>query len=364
MSYELRVIAEAGVNHNGSLSRALDMVDAAVAAGADAIKFQTFSADKLARKDAKLATYQRTSADDARTQWDLLKRLELDHDEFLAIKLRCTEKDIIFLSTGFDLEELDFLVQDLSIPMVKIASGDLTFAPMLVRAGTIGLPVILSTGMSDIEEIKLALQFLAVGFGIHAGLLPTDAIPSREALERVWSNGLIRRVLEEKVTVLHCTTQYPAPKEDLNLNAMVTIAETFELKVGYSDHSMGDLASTIAVTLGATVIEKHFTLDRNLEGPDHAASLEPNELTAFIGTLRDVRAVLGSNVKECQPSERANRAIVRRSLVAALPIEAGRTIAESDVECRRPANGRPASEFWDVVGTVSSRSYEPGDYLE
>lgn len=364
MSTGLLVIAEAGVNHNGSLARALEMVDAAADAGADVVKFQTFSADNLARRDAGLAEYQMTSEDDTRSQWDLLKRLELTHDEFLAVRNRCVDRNIAFLSTGFDLGELDFLVRELSIPMIKVASGDLTFAPMLVRAGTIGLPVVLSTGMADLDEIASALQFLAVGFGLHSGLLPLGTVPSRETRREAWANTAIRQVLEESVTVLHCTTQYPAPIQELNLRAMTTIAETFGLKVGYSDHSLGTTASTVAVALGASVIEKHFTLDKTLEGPDHSASLEPGELSAFIKELRDVRVALGSDVKECQPSERANREVVRRSIVAARPIEKGAIIDESDLDCRRPAGGRSPLEFWDLVGTVSTRRYDSGEYLD
>lgn len=364
MSTQLLIIAEAGVNHNGSLAQALDMVDVAADAGADVVKFQTFSADKLARKDAGLAEYQRTSKDDSRTQWDLLKALELSHEEFLAIRRRCLDRGIAFLSTGFDIDELDFLVSELSIPMVKIASGDLTFSPMLLRAGEVGLPVILSTGMADLEEIAVALQFLAVGFGINRGILPPQARPDRDTRSHAWHNAEIRGVIEESVTVLHCTTQYPAPLEDLNLQAMTTIAKAFDLRVGYSDHSEGSLASTLAVALGASVIEKHFTLDKTLEGPDHAASLEPGELKAFVTELRNARTALGTAIKECQPSERANREVVRRSVVAARPIKHGQVIGESDLDCRRPSGGRSALEFWDIVGTASPRDYEAGEYLD
>jgi N-acetylneuraminate synthase len=358
------IIAEAGVNHNGSLERALEMVDVAAAAGADVIKFQTFSADKLARKDAQLAEYQKTSAGDTRSQWDLLKGLELSHADFLAIRERCGERGIVFLSTGFDLEELHFLVDELSIPMVKIASGDLTFAPMLFDAGLTGLPIILSTGMADLAEIEKALGFIAVGVGVHSGLLPTGTVPTAVARREAWADGSLRAMLSERVTILHCTTQYPAPLEILNLRAMTTIATAFGIPVGYSDHSLGGLASTVAVSLGATVIEKHFTLDKALDGPDHAASLDVTELNEFVARLRDVERTLGSAVKECQPEEISNRAAVRRSLVATRVITAGETIGAEDLKSRRPAAGRSSFDYWDVVGTVVHRDFAAGEYLD
>jgi len=364
MTSELLVIAEAGVNHNGSLERALEMVDVAAAAGADVIKFQTFSADKLARKDAQLAEYQKTSVGDTRSQWDLLKGLELSHSDFLAIRERCAERGIVFLSTGFDLDELRFLVNELSIPMVKIASGDLTFAPMLFEAGLTGLPVILSTGMADLEEIRKALGFIAVGFGVKHGILDAAALPTAALRELAWGNAAIREILVEKVTILHCTTQYPAPLGILNLRAMVTISEAFGLPVGYSDHSLGGVASTVAVSLGATVIEKHFTLDKQLEGPDHAASLDVAELNAFVARLREVGVALGSDVKECQPEEVSNRAAVRRSLVATVPIVAGEIITADKLESRRPGAGRTSFDFYEVLGTPAERDFAAGEYLD
>lgn len=364
MTPNLYIIAEAGVNHNGSLNRALEMVDVAAGAGADAIKFQTFSADKLARKDAQLAEYQKLSEDDDRSQWDLLKGLELSHSDFLAIKQKCDQRGIEFLSTGFDIDELLFLVDELAVPMIKIASGDLTFAPMLFRAGASGLPTILSTGMANLDEIRTALEFIAVGYSTHAGILPVDTQPTEEVRGTAMGDERIRRMLRSNVTVLHCTTQYPAPLDILNMRAMTTIAAEFGLRIGYSDHSMGGLASVVAVSLGAVVIEKHFTLDKELEGPDHAASLDADELVAFIRDLRNVSVVLGSDEKACQPEEASNRAAVRRSLVATGPIAAGETIQAGQVECRRPAGGRTSFEFWDVVGTVASRDYAAGDYIE
>ena len=363
MPDDLIIIAEAGVNHNGSLERALEMVDVAAAAGADIIKFQTFSADKLVRKDAKMAEYQKTSSEDARTQWDLLKGLELSREEFLAIRDRAAQRGIAFLSTGFDLDELQFLIDELHIPIVKVASGDLTFAPMLVKAGTSALPVILSTGMADLDEIERALGFIAFGRGLTAGVIPAGTVPAAAAVTAAWADPAVRGLLETGVTILHCTTQYPAPLEILNLRAMTTIAERFGLPVGYSDHSLGEIASITSVALGATVIEKHFTLDKGLEGPDHAASLEGAELGAFVSSLRDTRTALGSSIKQCQPEEESNREVVRRSIVATRDIAEGAVITEDDIECRRPAAGRTSFDYYELVGTAATRGYATGDYV-
>lgn len=363
MADGLYVIAEAGVNHNGSVDRALEMVDVAIAAGADAIKFQTFSADRLAGADAALADYQRNRGDDSRTQHELLKELELSHDEFGRIQHRCEERGITFLSTGFALDELHFLIDELHIPMVKIGSGDLTFAPLLVAAGESGLPVILSTGMADLDEIGRALKFIAAGYAMAEGVIERDTRLTDALLDSTWASRNEHRPFDADVTVLHCTTEYPAAFEYLNLHAMTTIAKAFGTRVGYSDHSLGSLASTVAVSLGATIVEKHFTLDTGLAGPDHAASLDPEGLTDFVAALRAVETILGSPVKECQPVEKGNREVVRRSLIAARPIAAGTTIGEADLICRRPALGRTSFDFWDMVGTVASRDFAVGDYV-
>jgi N-acetylneuraminate synthase len=364
MSERVLIIAEAGVNHNGSLARALEMVDVAHAAGADIIKFQTFSADKLARKDAQLADYQRNGGDDSRTQWDLLKGLELSHEEFVALRDHAAQIGIEFLSTGFDLDELDFLIGELSIPLVKVASGDLTFAPMLVKSGASGLPVILSTGMATLDEIDSALDFIAWGIAQSLGVVAADASPTTEARHAIRAEKAVNAAMRERLTILHCTTQYPAELDILNLRAIPLIANRFGLPVGYSDHSAGAVASVAAVALGATVIEKHFTLDKSLEGPDHAASLDPEELRGLVRDIRSTSTALGKPVKECQPVEVSNKAVVRRSLVATRTISAGSTITEADLECRRPGAGRTAFDFYDVVGTVAARDYNEGDYLD
>ena len=363
MSQRVLIIAEAGVNHNGSLERALEMVEVAKDAGADIIKFQTFSADKLARKDAQLAEYQKLGDGDTRSQWDLLKGLELSHAEFAAIRDHAKKRGIGFLSTGFDLDELQFLIDELHIPMVKVASGDLTFAPMLFEAGLSGLPVILSTGMANLEEIEKSLKFIAVGLAISSGVYEVQTLPTAENRERAWQDARVQQILRDKVTILHCTTQYPAELDILNLKAINVIAERFGLPVGYSDHSSGTLASVVAVSLGATVIEKHFTLDKTMDGPDHMASLDPQELKSLVSQIRDTTIALGEAVKECQPIEVSNRAAVRRSLVAKNPIAAGAVIREADLECRRPGAGRTSFDFYEVVGTTADNDYEVGDYV-
>ncbi|MCH6231366.1 N-acetylneuraminate synthase family protein [Microbacterium sp. CFH 31415] len=364
MTEPVFVIAEAGVNHNGSLDTAKELVDLAASAGADAVKFQTFSADNLALESAAMADYQRRSDDDVRSQHDLLRQLELSHDEFRALRDHCDMRGIRFLSTAFDLDGLDFLVDDLGIPLVKIASGDLTFAPLLVAAGRTGLPVILSTGMADLGEIARALRFLAAGLAQAHGILERTVRLTPEVLELAWARREEFVAFAEHVTIFHCTTQYPAADENLDLRALQTIGATFGHRVGYSDHSLGSLASVLAVGLGAVAVEKHFTLDTSAEGPDHAASLDPDALRAYVADLRRVPTMLGSTEKRPHPVEEGNRAVVRRSLVAARDIDAGATIGEDDLVCFRPASGRSAFDFWEVVGTPAGRSYTRGELID
>lgn len=358
------VIAEAGVNHNGSLDVARELVDLAASAGADAVKFQTFSADALALETAQLADYQRLSDDDARSQHDLLRGLELSRDEFRSLRDHCDRRGIRFLSTAFDLDGLDFLVDELGIPTVKIASGDLTFAPLLVAAGRTGLPVILSTGMADLPEIGTALRFLAAGLAQANGTLERGARLTADALDAAWATRDEHVRFAEHVTILHCTTEYPAADSHLNLRAMQTVATTFGHRVGYSDHSLGSLASVLAVGLGATIVEKHFTFDTAAEGPDHAASLDPDGLHAYVSDLRRVPRMLGSDQKLCQAVEEGNRQVVRRSIIAARDIVEGAMISEDDVACFRPATGRTTFDYWEVVGAAASRGYRRGELID
>jgi N-acetylneuraminate synthase len=362
--HEVFVIAEAGVNHNGDVSEALALVDIAADAGADAVKFQTFSADALALETAGLAEYQRQAVPGRSSQHELLKGLELTHDEFRRIREHCDARGIRFLSTAFDLAGLDFLTSELGIPLVKIASGDLTFAPMLVAAGRSGLPVILSTGMADLSEIARALRFIAAGVQQHDGRISRDARLTDEVLVDAWEHRDDSRPFAEHVTILHCTTEYPAGDEQLNLRALQTIASSFGHRIGYSDHSLGSLASVIAVGLGATVIEKHFTRDTDAEGPDHAASLTPEGLAELVQQVRRTGVMLGSSEKKAQAVEEGNRAVVRRSLVAARDLTSGELIGEADVVCFRPASGRTSFDFWEVVGGAASRDYRRGELID
>ncbi|MEM9358873.1 MAG: N-acetylneuraminate synthase family protein [Pseudomonadota bacterium] len=303
---ELVIIAEAGVNHKGDLSRARDMVDCAAKAGADYINFQAFSTDHLIAKGTGTAAYQSYNTGQV-SQSDLLRGLEVDTVGFTQLALACQQSGIGFMATAFDIEIVEALLT-LGMDKIKIASGELTNAPALIRFAQLGCPILLSTGMASLDEVGDAVQLLQ-------------------------DNGV------RDITLLQCTSLYPAPAETLNLRAMTTMGQTFQLPVGFSDHSLGDHASIAAVALGACVIEKHFTLDRTLPGPDHAASLEPAELTAMIRKLRDIASMLGSGEKVPNREEAEVAALVRRSWHAAHALEAGTVLSQTDVVLKRPAHG-------------------------
>jgi len=304
------IIAEAGVNHNGSLDMALQLVDAAASTGADAVKFQTFRADRLVKRDAPKAEYQKQTTGTDESQYEMLQRLELPREAHFALLDRCAARGIDFLSTPFDEESLDFLADELGLKTIKLGSGEVTNGPLLLRAARKGVSVILSTGMSTLGEVETALSCLAFGY------TKVDESPSLEAFLATYASDEGREALSRRVTLLHCTTEYPAPFEDVNLRSMLTMERAFALPVGYSDHTEGIAVSVAAVALGASVIEKHFTLDRALPGPDHRASLEPGKLAEMVRSVRQVESALGSGLKAPSPSERMNRKIVRKSLVA------------------------------------------------
>jgi N,N'-diacetyllegionaminate synthase len=328
------IIAEAGVNHNGSIDTALKMVDVAADAGADAVKFQTFSAEKLVTRNAAMADYQTKNTGGSGTQFEMLGRLELNAGAHKKLMLRCGQKGIKFLSTPFDLASID-LLNELGLDTFKIPSGEITNLPYLRKIGGLGKKVILSSGMSDMGEIEDALEILTL-----AGT-PRDDI-----------------------TVLHCTTEYPAPLEDVNLRAMLAIGDAFKVKVGYSDHTTGIVVSVAAVALGASVIEKHFTLDRNMEGPDHKASLEPDELKALVAAIRNVEKALGDGVKRPSRSEAKNVATARKSIVAARDIKAGERFSEGNITVKRPAGGINPM-LWDgVLGQKAKRDFKRDDPVE
>jgi N-acetylneuraminate synthase len=352
------VIAEVGVNHNGSLERALSMVDAAAAAGADVVKFQTFRAGEVISRKAPKAEYQVATTGAGESQLEMVKKLELGHEEHRALLARARERGIAFLSTPFDLPSVRFLTRELALPTIKIGSGEITNAPLLLEIARARPRIILSTGMATLPEIAAALGVLAFGYTAPAG-----AAPRREAFQTAFVSAAGKAALREKVSLLHCTTEYPAPAEQANLRAMATLEREYGLPVGLSDHSVGIHISVAAVALGANIIEKHFTLDRKLSGPDHAASLEPAELAALVKAVRSVEAALGDGVKRPMPAEVKNLPIARKSLVAARAIRAGEAFTSENLTCKRPGYGRSPFDYWSVLGTTAQRAYEEDDVL-
>jgi N-acetylneuraminate synthase len=353
------VIAEAGVNHNGSLQRALELVDAAAAAGADIVKFQTFRAGRLASRSAPKADYQKRETEATESQLDMLRALELDEVAHRVLISRCAEKGIEFLSTPFDHESLDLLVRTFDLPRLKLGSGDLTNAPLLLAIARSAKPLILSTGMATLLEVEEALGVLAFGYSV----LP-DAAPSILAFRSAYDSDAGQQALRKNVALLHCTTEYPTPASDVNLRAMDTLRQAFGLEVGYSDHTQGTAISLAAVARGATIIEKHFTLDRNLPGPDHKASLEPKELTDMVADIRRVEISLGDGIKRVAVSERKNREIARKSLVAASPIGCGETLTPGNVVAKRPGGGLAPIQYWDVLGRPASRPFNEDELID
>lgn len=353
------VIAEAGVNHNGSLQRALALVDAAAEAGADIVKFQTFRAGRLASKSAPKADYQKRETGTIESQLDMLRALELDEAAHRALISRCAEKNIEFLSTPFDHESLDLLVRTFNLPRLKLGSGDLTNAPLLLAIARTSKPLILSTGMATLAEIEEALGVLAFGYAFSA-----DATPSISAFRSAYESSIGQQALRQNVALLHCTTEYPTPAGDVNLRAMDTLRQAFGLEVGYSDHTQGAAISLAAVARGATIIEKHFTLDRTLPGPDHKASLEPDELAAMIADIRVVEMSLGDGIKRSAESERPNRLVARKSIVAACEIPVGEPFSPSNLDVKRPGGGIAPIRYWDLLGRPSRRAYIADELIE
>lgn len=352
------VIAEAGVNHNGSLDKARRLIDVAAAAGADAVKFQTFKAGKLVSRQAAKADYQQRSTDATESQFDMIRKLELSDDDHFALQSHCVTAGIEFLSTPFDLDSLDFLVRQMALPRLKLPSGEITNAPFLLAVALTAKPVILSTGMSTLEEVGQALGVLAFGY------LQSGEAPNPAAFAHARESAAGQALLRDKVRLLHCTTEYPAPFAEVNLRAMDTLGTAFGLPVGYSDHTQGIAVSIAAVARGARIIEKHFTLDRALPGPDHAASLEPGELKAMIEAIRQVELALGSAEKGPATSELKNLAVARKSLVAAVPICKGESFTTANVAIKRPGNGINPFRYWEYLGRIASRDYAEDEGIE
>jgi N-acetylneuraminate synthase len=351
------IIAEAGVNHNGSVDNARKMVDVAADAGADAVKFQSFRAERVVSLRAPKAEYQKRATDPLESQCEMIKRLELDQASHEKLIRYCQKKKVQFLSTPFDTESLDMLMGTFHLPLVKVSSGDITNAPLLLKAAGWKKPVILSTGMSSLSDIETALGVLAFGY------TGDRRNPSRAAFSETFHSDKGQRALSKMVTLLHCTTEYPVPFDEVNLRAMSVMRSAFGLPVGYSDHTTGIAAAIAAVSLGAVVIEKHFTLDRNLPGPDHRASLEPDELKVMVESIRQAERALGAERKTITQSELKNRAIARKSLVAGAPIRKGEYFSEDNVAVKRSGLGLSPVFYWDIVGKRADKDYEPDEVI-
>jgi len=353
------IIAEAGVNHNGDLSMAFELIDAAVEAGADAVKFQTFKAEKLATVNVEKAGYQKRTSGAAESQFAMLKKLELPFEDHYKLSSYCQKKNIRFLSTAFDSESLHFLVDKMGVGTLKIPSGDITNAPLLLEHARYKKNMLVSTGMTDLQDVRQALEVIAFGM-----ISDAKATPSSGAFKKAFLTPEGQSLLRKTVTLLHCTTEYPAPLKDINLRAMVTMEREFGLPVGYSDHSEGITVPVAAAACGATVVEKHFTLDRTLEGPDHKASLEPAQLQQMVRAIRDVELAQGDGIKQARPSELANRDITRKSLVASRSIAKGEMFSTDNISSKRPGNGISPVHLWDVLGKKSTQNFQPDDLLE
>lgn len=350
------IIAEAGVNHNGERQLAFDLIDVAAAAGVDAVKFQTFDASSLATGTAPKASYQQETTDAAETQLAMLKKLELPKEWHHDLQRHAAEKGVAFLSTAFDAGSLIFL-ESLGLPLYKIPSGELTNGPLLWQFARTGKPLVLSTGMATISEVEQALAIICHG-------LTCETEPScMEDVWECWGRAESRQRLYGHVTLLHCTSQYPTPMHEVNLRAMDSL-KVFGLPVGYSDHTEGCLIPAAAVARGAVLIEKHFTLDRSMPGPDHKASLEPDELAMMVAQIRALELALGDAVKAPQPTEWNTRKAARQQVVAAREIAPGAIITREDLTTARSGAGLPATQLWELVGQRSRRGFLPGERLE
>ncbi|MCB7480626.1 N-acetylneuraminate synthase [Christiangramia sediminis] len=335
MKNQVLIIAEAGVNHNGNLETAKELVDKASIAGADFVKFQTFKASGLVTKSAERAAYQNYNTENSDSQYEMLKKLELSEDAHNILIEYCKSKGIKFLSTGFDLDTLEFL-NKLNIELFKIPSGEITNLPYLRKIASFKKPVIMSTGMASMQEVTEAFDVL-----VNAGLK------------------------KENITIVHCNTEYPTPMDDVNLRAMNRIGKELDVEIGYSDHTLGIEVPIAAVALGAKVIEKHFTLDRNLPGPDHRASLEPEELKLMVESIRNIeKAISGSGKKEPSKSEMKNKDIARKSIIASKEIKKGDKLTEDNLTVKRPGNGISPMKWDKVLGETASRDFKEDELIE
>lgn len=344
------VIAEAGVNHNGSLALARALVRAAADAGANAVKFQTFKAERVAASSAPKAAYQKEATGEGESQLEMIRKLELSEDAFRVLASDCRAAGIEFMSTPFDFDSLDFLVRETGIVRLKVPSGEITNGPFLLAVARAELPLIVSTGMATMDEIEAALGVIAYGSSS-----PKEP-PGQAAFARAYVRG--GELLARRVTLLHCTTEYPAPYGEVHLRAMAAMRERFGVPVGYSDHTRGIAVPIAAAALGAVVVEKHFTMDRSLPGPDHAASLEPSELKDMVHAIRAVEVALGEAKKMPQASERRNMAVARRSIVAARHIRKGERFEAAMLDFKRPGTGFPPMLYWEILGQIAARDFD------
>lgn len=351
------IIAEIGVNHNGSLDLARQLVRAAADAGADFAKFQSFRAGELVTRAAPKADYQRQTTGTEESQFDMLSRLSLGPDEHRELMAECKKCGIGFLSTPFDHPSLALLCDELGLRRLKVSSGDLTNAPLLLDIARRGCEVLLSTGMSTLGEIEEALGVLAFGFATP------EAAPSRAAFRQAYRSAEGQALLRQRVTLMHCTTEYPAPVEEVNLRCIATLRAAFDLPTGFSDHTEGISIAIAAAALGATVIEKHFTLDRNLSGPDHRASLEPAEFMEMAAGIREVETALGSGIKAPTQRELRNIAVARKSLAVIKPIRAGEPFSAENLGARRPGTGIDPIAYWEWLGKTASKDHKVDELL-
>jgi len=351
------IIAEAGVNHNGDLELANKLVDSAAELGADAVKFQTFCADAVVTGNAPKADYQKRTTDENESQKEMLQRLELPREWHYQLKKRANNLGIDFLSTAFDEDSLDFLVRNIGIQSVKIPSGELTNGPLVLAAARTGLNLIVSTGMASMADIKCALEVIAFGLMRHE--LP----PSTKAFKAALQSQDGRLIVQKKVTLLQCTTEYPASPEEANLIAMQNMGDEFKTPVGFSDHTLGTAVAIAAAARGAVIIEKHFTLDRTLPGPDHKVSLEPKEMGAMINDVRIAWRALGDGNKKAMPGELKNMTIARRSLIAARSLKKGDIIQSDDLIARRPGTGISPMKYWSFIDTPAEQDYVIGELI-
>ena len=353
------IIAEAGVNHNGSFELAKKLIYASAKAGADAVKFQTFTASKLVTKEATKAEYQKENDKKSASQLEMLSRLELSNDEFVALSKECEEVGIDFLTTCFDAESLKYICDNAQLKSLKIGSGDLTNLPLIIEHARTGKNIIISTGMATMSEVEDAMAALAFGYLADKTIHPKNY--NQLKLEYFTPHNI--NLIKDKITILHCVTDYPARYEDLNLDAIGQLKSVYKVGVGYSDHSLGIEACCAAVTLGSTCVEKHITLDKNMDGPDHAASASPDEFKQLVSALRNLEKALVPRVKGPTTRERKNLEVARKFLVAKTSIKQGDIFTVDNVEIKRSKAGMSPKVFWDILGESARKPFKVGENI-